>query len=281
MDISVITPTFNRAASLERALDSVLAQSLAPKEHVIADNLSTDGTQQIIERYIQRAPFPVIYLREKDTGMYQALNRGIERATAQACYFLNDDDQIFDARVLEIMAACLTATDADLVYGDVLLFDPATGREQLRRHNQVNKMTLVHKGINQPAMLYRSSVFKTCGRFDEGYRIASDHEWLLRAFVKHDIRATYLKMPLARFALGGLSGDERLAAKRREERQRATAAWYTPEAVKLSTTYRKYVRKIPFGTALFNWIHPLQLRIQTVNYRAGRFEPDLAARLGF
>lgn len=281
MKISVITPTFNRAQTLQASMQSVLAQTLPPFEHIIADNLSQDGTAEVVEAYAKRAPYEVVYVREADTGVANAMNKGLARVRGDAVYILNDDDAIHDEQVFQLMSQCMAEMKTDLVFGDVDWLDPETGERTRRRHSQVNKLTLIHKGMNQPAILHRASVFQQCGSYDEGFRIAGDHEWLLRAFIKFDVSATYLCRPVAVCALGGLSNSDSTASRRSQERKAATERWYSPEQVRLSKTYRKIIRKLPFGTQLLDLFHPLRLRIRAVRYDGHRFVPDLAARLGF
>ena len=281
MRISVITPTFNRAETLRKSLESVRCQTLPPHEHIIMDNLSKDATPDVVEAYAKRALYEVVYVREADTGVANAMNKGLARVCGEAVYILNDDDAVHDAEVFQIMSQCMAEMKTDLVYGDVDWLDPETGERTRRRHNQVNKLTLVHKGMNQPAILHRAEVFQHCGQYDEGFRIAGDHEWLLRAFIKFNVSATYLRRTVAICALGGLSNSEASANRRSQERKAATERWFSPEQVRLSNTYRRFVRKLPFGTQLFNLFHPLQLRIHAVRYNGHHFVPDLAARLGF
>lgn len=279
--ITVLTPTFNRADTLVRAIDSVLGQTQAPVEHLILDNLSADRTSDVVADYARRAAYPVVHLRERDSGMYDALNKGLTRASGDAIYILNDDDAIADPQVLHLLSTCMEQTSADLVYGDVFWLDPQTGRKTARRHNQVNKLTLVHKGMNQPAMLHRATLFQQCGNYDVSYRIAGDHEWLLRVFLGHRIAATYLRHPVAICSLGGLSNAEQWRKRASEERHRALGQWYNERELSRSQLYRKYVRKLPLGTHLFHWFEPLKLRITSVRPVKGGFAPDWAAALGY
>ena len=74
--ITVITPTFNRAIKLKRNIESVKSQTFLDIEHIIVDNMSMDGTEQIVKSYQQEASYPVTYIRERDTGPYEAMNKG-------------------------------------------------------------------------------------------------------------------------------------------------------------------------------------------------------------
>ena len=281
MKISVITPTYNRAGILRRSLDSVLSQTFPPHEHIIIDNLSSDDTATVVQTYASKAPYQVVYVREADTGIYQAMNKGVAKARGEAISILNDDDALHDAEVLQILSGCMTAMKTDLVYGDVDWLNPITGERSRRRHNQVNKLTLIHKGINQVAMLHHATLFQRCGFYDETYRIAGDHEWLLRAFIKHDISGTYLRRPVAICSLGGVSNAETFAQRRREERNKVNRLWFSQREIDRSRLYRRIIRRLPFGTPLFDLVQPLKLRIKSVRLHGARFTPDLAARLGF
>lgn len=267
--VSIVTPTFNRAEQLRQALSSVLTQSVYPCEHIICDNLSTDDTTKIVKDYAANSTFPVIHLRERDNGIYHAMNGAIRRSVGGAIYVLNDDDKIHGTEVLKIFASSLGQLQLDLIYGDTVWVNNATGEKKYRRHNQVNKMTLVQKAISQQAVLYSRQVFEKCGLFDESFRIAGDYEWLLRAMLKHRIAAGYLKRPMAFCSLGGMSNSDSAAELRRSERRTATDSYYTPREIELAGSYRGWIRKIPLGTTIFNLFCPLRLNIRRVSYRKG------------
>ncbi|MDX1951813.1 MAG: glycosyltransferase, partial [Verrucomicrobiota bacterium] len=158
-EVTVITPTFNRSSELKEALASVLKQSLPPKEHIICDNCSEDETEAVVKAYADEAPYRVIYKRERDTGIYQAMNRGLATANGEFLFILNDDDQFHGPTVLDRFSACLSGSGAEFIFGDTVWLDRNTGEKKYRRHNQMNRLTLVQKGISQQAILYRKSAF--------------------------------------------------------------------------------------------------------------------------
>ncbi len=281
MKISVLTPTFNRASTLAYSVASVLAQHHPPIDHIVLDNLSSDTTSDVVADYARQASYPVVHIRDRDAGMYDALNKGLAQATGEAIYVLNDDDILADCRVFRFLTACMEQTAADVVYGDIFWLNPDNGERTPFRNNQINKLTLVHKGINQQAMLHRATVYQRCGVYDSSYRIAGDYEWQLRVFLKHDIAATYLRHPVAVCSLGGMSNGENWRQRALEERRRATQTWYSDREIAQSLAYRRFYRKLPFGTLLFNWFHPLKLRIRAVRILGDRFAPDITTALGY
>lgn len=274
MNISIITPTWNRAPLLRTCLDSVKIQQAAPWEHIIVDNMSTDDTAEVVRDYARSAPYPVRHLREADNGIYQAMNKGIAQVAGEAVHFLNDDDMLCDSEVLQIMGRCLSHYQVDIAFGDVVLLGGEPLKQSYRRHRQVNRLTLVERTITQQAVFYRRSVFAQCGMFDEKLRIAADHEWLLRAFLRHDIHGVYVKRPVALFRTGGVSNDLQTRKAHRLERERITASYFTPQEIKAARLYRGLLRKVPFGASLLNMIIPLRLHVINLKYRSKGFATD-------
>lgn len=280
MKISIVTPTWNRAERLRSSLDSVAGQSTPPWEHVVVDNMSTDGTAELVSEYARTASYPVRHLREADGGIYQAMNKGIAQTSGEILHFLNDDDMLHDPEVLSMMERGLEYTDADIIFGDVVLLEEGhKNQHSYRRHRQVNRLTLVERTITQQAIFYRRAVFEMCGDFDPRLRIAADHEWLLRAFLRHGIRGIYLKRPVAVFRTGGVSNDSASAEAHRRERQGVTSRYFTPREIAAARLFRSVLRKVPFGATILHHFVPLRLNIQTVCAKNNRFYPDFMARI--
>lgn len=275
MKISIVTPTWNRAERLRSSLESVANQRTPPWEHVVVDNLSTDGTAELVAEYARTVPYPVRHLREADEGIYQAMNKGLALTTGEVLHFLNDDDMLFGPDVLTSMSRCLKLTDADIVFGDVVLLDE--GHKQVRsyrRHRQMNRLTLVERTITQQAIFYLRDVFDRCGTFDTRLRITADHEWLLRAFLKHDIRGIYLKRPVAVFRIGGVSNDAASEAAHRREREEVTRKYFSPREIRAAKLFRRLARKLPFGAAALNLFVPLRLDVRTLLEKNGQLRSD-------
>jgi len=100
-ELSIVTATYNRINSLRKNIKSVAAQSLKDKEHIIIDSLSTDGTDKLINDYIKEADYPVIYIREKDSGPYDAINKGIKISNGEWVHTLHSDDCYYSNENLE------------------------------------------------------------------------------------------------------------------------------------------------------------------------------------
>lgn len=274
MRISIVTPTWNRAAMLPSCLNSVRNQRNPPWEHIIVDNMSTDATRDMVRAYARAVQYPVHHLQEADSGIYEAMNKGLGRVSGDALHFLNDDDMLYDNGVLDVMGRCLRSFQADIAFGDVILLSGGLQAQSYRRHRQVNKLTLVERTITQQAVFYRRSVFDRCGTFDARLRIAADHEWLLRAFLRHDIQAAYVKRLVALFRIGGVSNDLQTQEAHRMEREKITAGYFTAREIKAAGLYRNMLRKVPWGASLLHLFVPLRLRVLNLRVQRHGFAPD-------
>lgn len=198
--ISVITVVKNGAATLERALRSVLEQAYAPLELIIRDGGSTDGTLALLHRYDDRLDF---WRNQPDTGLYDAMNRAVADARGDWLLFLGADDALrpgFSA------AAAQCRESNTIYYGDV--FMPHSNR---RYDGPFSAAKLARRNICQQAIFYPRSVFAKY-TFDTRYSVLAD--WALNMRCHHDtqLRFQYLPEVIAEFndssGVSSLRADE-------------------------------------------------------------------------
>lgn len=120
MKISVVTTTNNSAATIRDTLESVLSQTYQDWELIIEDGLSQDGTLSIVREYEPRGGGRIRIFSEKDDGLYDAMNRGIARATGDVIGILNSDDFYYDEHVLEDINRVMDGQPVDCIYGDLM-----------------------------------------------------------------------------------------------------------------------------------------------------------------
>lgn len=243
MKISVITAVRNGRATLADALDSALAQDYPDLELIVIDGASTDGTQEVIQRYAGRLAHAV---SEPDRGIYDALNKGLRLASGEVVGFLHADDRYADERVLSRVAAALADPSVDACYGDLLY---------VRRDDPGRVVRCWRAGPYQPRRLVwgwmpphptfyaRRAVYQRLGGFDSGYRIAADYDCLLRFLGAGRIACAYIPEVLVHMRLGGASNRSlrNLAQKSREDYR----ALRHNRIGGLSTVLLKNLRKLP------------------------------------
>jgi len=193
--LSVITITWNAAATLERTLRSVREQSWPHIEHLIIDGGSDDGTLELIGRYAHEQ---LRWVSEPDRGLYDAMNKGAAMAKGDYLCFLNAGDTFFAADTVEKMM--LTFEDAsapDILYGETAIVDNAGTFLHMRRLKAPEKLNW--KSFRQgmvvchQAFIVKRELFEP---YNLAYRFSSDFDWSIRMMKKatsiHNTRLTLI-----------------------------------------------------------------------------------------
>jgi glycosyltransferase involved in cell wall biosynthesis len=183
MRFTIITPCLNREEFIAEAIESVLAQQYDDVEHWIIDGGSTDRTLDIVHKYSH-----LQVVSERDRGVYDAFNKGLDRATGDAVIFLNSDDRLTPGTLPLAQQMFQSAIGTLIISGGCKIFRQTDAGREVEMHryddpkqNQLNfrNVTLGHPNIN--ARIFRRSVFDKIGRFNLAYPMASDRDLLMRA----------------------------------------------------------------------------------------------------
>jgi glycosyltransferase involved in cell wall biosynthesis len=204
MKFSIITATFNSAATVRDTLTSIRQQDYPEIEHIIVDGLSSDDTLDIV------AAFPHVerVLSEKDKGIYDAMNKGIRLATGDVIGILNSDDVYTDAAVLSAVATAFSDPAVMTVYADLQYVHPDDpGRIQrtwttgpFRKGNFYYGWMPPH-----PTFFVRREVYAKTGLFNTDLQSAADYELMLRILLKHGLSAHYIPRVIVKMRAGGMS----------------------------------------------------------------------------
>lgn len=200
--ISIVTVSYNSAATIEDAILSVARQSYPHVEHVVIDGASADGTLDIISRH--RDKFSRM-ISEPDGGIYDAMNKGIRLATGDVVGFLNADDVYSDPNVLGEVAKAFEDSTVDACYGDLVYMDGSLRRVVRYWKSQPYRDGLFEKGWMpaHPTFFARRKVFDQCGSFDTAFRLQSDFDLTMRFLSIYKIKSVYLPKVLVKMRLGG------------------------------------------------------------------------------
>lgn len=221
MKVSLITISYNSAATIEDTILSVLNQNYQNIEYVIVDGGSTDGTLSIIDKY---RPCISIVVSERDNGIYDAMNKGIVLCTGDVIGILNSDDVYFGNDVVKKVADTFLECDTDVVYGDLVYVD-RTDIHKITRVWQSGKYCpgLFLKGWMppHPAFFIKRSQYMKFGLFRTELKISADYELMLRMIHIHQISVSYLPEFITRMRTGGASNvsfSQRLQANREDRK---------------------------------------------------------------
>lgn len=205
MKISIITVAYNSAATLIDTVESVLGQTHSEVEFLIIDGGSTDDTLVKLEPYRDQI---ATILSESDEGMYDAMNKGIARATGDVIGILNSDDFYADDQVLAQVAALFAESGADCLYGDLHYVDSEDTTRVVRNwHSREYSSGAFKRGWHppHPAFFVRRSLYEKFGDFNTALRIAADYELMLRFLHKQQCTVAYLPQVLVKMRTGGAS----------------------------------------------------------------------------
>ena len=251
--ITIITASLNCEKYVEKAIQSVKIQSYPEIEYLVIDGGSTDGTIDVINHYQDDID---CFISERDSGIYNAMNKGIKNAGGDILFFLNSDDQFCDGNVVsDIMHYFNSQDKLDLVYGDVLL-DMPHGITRWYQNPELSRKSLARNTISHQSIFVKKEIFSRTNGFSEKYRIVSDFVWLME-LAHSNINSMHVERDITIVSTEGLSHiteweDERLAAMR---------DYYTPAEIFL---WRRLPRKMK---SMVNYLKHITKKLRNYNYR--------------
>lgn len=239
MKFTVITAVINGERFLGRCLNSVLGQSWPGYEIIVQDGGSTDGTLDILKAYSRR----VNWVSEPDTGIYDAWNKALERASGDWAIFLGADDFLIATDVFERSREYLAVLPphVDFAYGSLTL--GKGGRPATRIATPLlNVYSGFFRGVGLPfpATFIRMETLKK-QRFDPSFKIAGDYEFTLRCLTENNI----VRLPhyVAFMEHGGVSDSKASAARLAEERGRVLREQGVPKAGMIAERCLEHIRE--------------------------------------
>ena len=207
MKISIITATFQSAKTVKDTFESVLGQTYTNFEHIIVDGASKDNTMDIVKCYEGAYQGRLKYISEKDTGLYDAMNKGIKMATGDIIGILNSDDKYAHKNVLQEIANCFEKTNCDGTYGNLIFMDAETMSKPQRIWR--SKEGKLEQGWipAHPTLYLKREVYDKIGLFNLSYRIVADYDFMVRMLKDKTIHLSYIDDDLVHMRVGGVSTD--------------------------------------------------------------------------
>lgn len=200
--LSIITINYNNLEGLKSTVESVVNQTWQKFEYIIIDGGSTDGSAEYIESQRTHIDY---WVSEPDKGIYNAMNKGIAKATGEYLLFLNSGDHLFDN---ETISKCNVHLNLyDLITFDIQMIERKISKivsypDRLRFSNLFADM------ICHQSTFHKNELFDTVGLYDENMKFVSDWKFLILALFKYNCSYTRIKETLATYYLDGISSDE-------------------------------------------------------------------------
>ncbi|MEP1472102.1 MAG: glycosyltransferase family 2 protein [Halieaceae bacterium] len=219
MKITIVTAVLNRVETIAQSTNSVLSQSHTDVELLVQDGGSSDGTLDLLSDI---GDSRLQLVSEPDYGIYDAINRGISRASGEVVGVMHSDDFFAHEKVLEHVAEIFKDESIDGVFGDLEYVSAKEPQNVIRRWRageyQVRKLWWGWMPPH-PTLYLRREVFEKFGDYNEEYRIAADYEAILRWLLRANIKLAYLPEVMVKMRVGGESNRsiEHLIQKSRED----------------------------------------------------------------
>ena len=222
MKLSIITINYNNAEGLRKTMESVLAQTYTEIEYIIVDGASTDGSVDVIRELATR---PTIkWVSEKDTGIYNAMNKGIRMATGEYIEILNSGDILFDANVTQRMIERLDQINSKreenvgILYGNMIKVNAQGKVVGKSGYTEYSLRQFYSSTLNHDCAYIRRDLFEEYGLYDEQLKIVSDWKWYLQAIGLGKVKPEYVDIDVTIFDDGGIS-ETNLTLRNAERRK--------------------------------------------------------------
>ena len=207
MKVSIITATYNSEKTIEKCMNSVLNQTYKNIEYIIMDGQSKDDTLDII-KLKKELHTNIIVNSEKDKGIYDALNKGITRATGDIIGFVHSDDFLAKKNIIEIIVDAFIKFNVDGVYGDLHYVALNNTNKVIRNWiSQPFSDKLLNRGWMpaHPTLFLKKDIYNKHGFFNLKYKIAADYDFMLRIFKNELNTWHYLPETIVKMRIGGKS----------------------------------------------------------------------------
>lgn len=220
--ISIITINYNDAIGLQKTFKSVFSQSYQEFEYLVIDGNSSDGSKEII---LQNAQHIDYWVSEKDNGVYNALNKGIKKATGTYLIFMNSGDTFYNQDVLQQIVPYLD-DDISILYGNSAYYN-----EDIFVRNEFPPSHLTFNyffnfALNHQATITKRELFEKYFYYNEEYKICADWEFLTYVLCAKNESYRYINEFICNYDLNGISADEKNKKRYESEREQSLKKYF-------------------------------------------------------
>lgn len=231
--VSIITINYNNAVGLEKTLSSVTDQNFSDFEYIVIDGGSIDSSVDIINKYSEKIDY---WISEPDTGVYNAMNKGIRQAKGEYLLFINSGDTLYKNDVLSKVFEY--KPQHDLVYGDLHRTFPNGDTDIVIMPEYVGINQMMQATLTHPTTFIKRELFDKYGLYREDLKIVSDWAFFLKIIVFANTSRIHLPMVIASFDMDGLSSRNNILVL--EERQKVVNECFSYELYEMYSMYGSY-----------------------------------------
>jgi glycosyltransferase involved in cell wall biosynthesis len=218
MLLTIITVNLNNVKGLNETLSSVAAQTFKGFEYIVIDGGSVDGSVELIKESADKINY---WVSEGDKGIYNAMNKGLQKATGEYILFMNSGDSLYNSQVLETFKGYLDGTD--IIYGDFIFLYPDGRKDLYKNDKDITYISFLERErhlCHQAVIMSRKSIDKAGGAFDESLKIVADWKMFAIALLQQNASFKYVPETLSYFEAGGISLQKSSIERITDEQQK-------------------------------------------------------------
>jgi len=231
MKISIITICKNTENAIERTMLSVVSQNCFNEniEYVVVDGASTDKTIEIIKQCSEK--YPIKWISEPDSGIYNAMNKGIKLATGDYLLFLNAGDYLIHYNVIKSLTNLFEYSVFDVIYGNMLCVNPESGQCLIKAVGKIPGVKFFFEDtLPHQATFYKKDVFEKFGGYEENFKIISDNILNKKMLCDCKVSVKYINQIISVFLNDGISSTNKVLDL--QERKIFQAKYFSEEEIK-------------------------------------------------
>ena len=205
MKISIITVCKNAENAIERTMLSVVTQNCFNEniEYVIVDGASTDKTVELIQQYANK--YPMKWISEPDSGIYNAMNKGIKLASGDYLLFLNAGDYLVHYNIIKSLMNLFESGEFDVIYGNVLSINPISEECCIKATENPDISFFFNDSLPHQAVFYKRTLFDKFGMYDETFKILADNVFNKKILCDEHASVKYTDQIISVFTQDGIS----------------------------------------------------------------------------
>jgi len=256
LKLSIIMPTYNQGNYIQEAILSVLNQKDPNYELIVYDSLSTDETPDILRHFGEE----IVWIREKDSGQVDAINKGLKKAKGEILTWLNSDDVYLPFAFNYVRKSFEKAPYLDFVYGDALEIDSLSNiitPNLFTEDYNADRYLYSHNFICQPTMFFKKTSLTKVGLLRKDLKWIMDYEWFSRFFV---------------LGLKGKRIPHFLSANRNYPQTKTNSGGYRRYMEIMKVIYHRPAKNFLIRKA--TWVYSLEHIIKTINNLLENWNPE-------
>ena len=242
--VSIITVNKNNCTGLIKTIESVFEQSLFDYEYIIIDGGSADGSRELLSTYKEHITYA---LSEKDNGIYDAMNKGIDLATGEYLQFLNSGDYLYEKETISKIVSELSGED--IIYGNMKISDKEGITDGLMP-DEITVEQMVRDTLWHPVSFIKKELFLNFGKYDTSYKIIADYDFFFKAIIKEKCTTKHVDQFISVFDLTGLSSDIKNVSLIKTEREKVQEKYLSADYLK---SLKQPKRKEGFISSIKKW----------------------------